>query len=201
MADTSNTHRHITDQLLGSLARVQEVQATILGQFYDLHGVVFFVVATICTFLFTSAVRTAQARLPVFLVLALNFLVEKLLGYFAVAPAAVGELDPSIILLHGRLSLCRKVAVLIAGSIIGWVAYHHKDYGRMNHDMLNQVLRQNEKLIEQNRGLSRKLTRDSQRWSMQPNMPSRPRSPDSCTASECSGMTSASSLGRRSSRK
>ena len=63
--------------LLGGVDRLLGMQDALLGEFMDTKTILFYTCSVILSLALTSTQRTASARLPIFLALTLNVLVEK----------------------------------------------------------------------------------------------------------------------------
>ena len=66
--------------LLGGLDRLLNLQGSLLGEFIDVKSVIFFTCSVFLTLALTATPRTSNARLPIFLLLTANTLLEKLVA-------------------------------------------------------------------------------------------------------------------------
>ena len=68
--------------LLGGLDRVLSLQGSVLGEFLDIKTLFFYTCAVMLCLALTATPRTSGVRLPIFALLTLNLILEKLLATF-----------------------------------------------------------------------------------------------------------------------
>ena len=68
--------------------RIAKLQSMFLGEISSLYSVVFYSISILIWFLFTSVPRTANARLPLFALMSLNWIIEKVIIYYKTTEVA-----------------------------------------------------------------------------------------------------------------
>lgn len=109
LANTSNTLLGAFDAVAG---QVSSLRSTVLGEFFGVKAVAFYALATTLALLLTAASATADARLPLLLMLATGLVLEKAL--LAYAHVLLGRTDDA---LATAVWLLRR-ALLAGGALI-----------------------------------------------------------------------------------
>lgn len=122
--------------------RVSEVQRIILGEFTWLHSLLFYTAAVLIIYMLTSTPRTSGARLWLFLVLASSWLTERaLFSWFE-------ESNEDTV--YYNLWFCRKVFCVVCLLVLVVFAVMYKDYTQINHQLLLDLHRKLENMVEDN---------------------------------------------------
>ena len=119
--------------LLGGLDRVLSLQGTVLGEFIDIKTLFFYTCAVLTCLAITATQRTASARLPVFMLLTLNLLVEKMLASYIFPPATQPER------LHTWIVIVRRLVMVLVAWMLAHAALHHTDVGRYTISALDEL--------------------------------------------------------------
>ena len=110
--------------LLGGLDRVLSLQGSVLGEFIDMKTVFFYTCAVILALALTATQRTATARLPIFMLLTLNLLVEKMLATHIISPVDSPEV------FHQWAAFARRLVASLGLAVLAYAALHHTDVGQ-----------------------------------------------------------------------
>ena len=110
--------------LLGGLDKVLSLQGSVLGEFLDMKSVFFYTCAVLLALALTATKPTAAARLPIFALLTINLLAEKMLAVLLVSPVDSPEA------FHGWTSLARRFTMSLGLAILAYAALHHTDVGK-----------------------------------------------------------------------
>ncbi|XP_057313836.1 uncharacterized protein LOC130655146 [Hydractinia symbiolongicarpus] len=123
------------DNIFQSVERLANLQKMLLGEFIGLQSVAFYFVSTVVCYLFTSAPRTAAARLPLFFALTVLIVIERLFVGWRVNANS----DVTAEHLHARIWLLRKIFLLVAAMIVGVFVVRYKDFNKINYSMLQDI--------------------------------------------------------------
>lgn len=120
--------------------RIAKLQSMFLGEISSLYSIVFYSMSMLVWFLFTSVPRTANARLPLFGLMSINWLVEKVIIYYKTTEVA----DP-ILGAHNDAELyelqwwCRKFHCLVGLVILIFASWRYSDINAENNVLLKQI--------------------------------------------------------------
>lgn len=130
------------------LIRFLEMRDFLLDEVSKFYSIGFYVVSVIVFYLLTTPTRTKDARLWVFLILAFNLVVERLVvsNILTESPGIFRELWMLSVSIDDHIWMCRKAALLIAFLVLLYFAVTYRDYAVMNHDLLNDIRKQNEEI-------------------------------------------------------
>jgi hypothetical protein len=121
--------------LLGGLDRILSVQGNVLGEFLDMKTLFFYTCAVLLALALTSAQRTMAARLPVFALLTLNFVLEKTIV------ACLLTLDAPTDNLHIWFSMCRRIVGACCAVVLVRSVLYHTDVGKKTLSALDDLKR------------------------------------------------------------
>lgn len=119
--------------MIGGLERVLSLQGSLLGEFLDIKTIVFYVCAVLLSLALTATPRTATARLPIFAMLTINVILERLLASYLGGAAASPET------LHSVLSMCRRLTSTVCVVTLAYAALHHTDVGKRTLSALDEL--------------------------------------------------------------
>eukprot|EP00742_Colponemidia_sp_Colp-10_P006122 GILJ01006550.1.p1 GENE.GILJ01006550.1~~GILJ01006550.1.p1 ORF type:complete len:525 (-),score=79.49 GILJ01006550.1:180-1712(-) len=119
----------VMQELFGSVEKVRELQQYLLGEFFDIQAVMFYVCSVLLGYLLTGTVKTQTARVWIFSALTLNFIVERML----ISNVAS---DHTVVT---NLWLCRKIFCLVGALTLCLSVILHKDYMKLNHGLLREL--------------------------------------------------------------
>ncbi|XP_035824439.1 uncharacterized protein LOC101863067 [Aplysia californica] len=127
---------HVFDQLL-------KLQNTILGEVSGLYSFFYYCLSILVCYVLTSTARTSGARMWLFLIMTINFLLEQtLLRWFTSAVASVYDCDNNVCL-YWMQKCCRHVSMLCALCVLCACAYLYRDINAVNNELLVEIRRQN----------------------------------------------------------
>lgn len=133
--------------------RVAVLQKTVLGEFSSIYTFGFYVGSTLMAYILTSTTRTSGARIWLFLILIMNAATERAITHYYVNPIdgdtsfGIGSLSSFIPeLIYEQTWLCRKVYTGFALFVLLASIFRYKDYNRINNNLLNEIMRQNQEL-------------------------------------------------------
>jgi hypothetical protein len=96
-----------------------------------IYTVVFYATSLLAVYLFTATRRTAEARLVLYFVLTVNFVLERLVCSLSLpADSLSPDVDNLSETIYYRVWVLRKTAFLFCFCITGYVAYHFVDYNK-----------------------------------------------------------------------
>lgn len=171
--------------------RIAKLQSMFLGEISSLYSIVFYSMSMIVWFLFTSVPRTANARLPLFGLMTVNWIIEKLIIYYKTAQVS----DP-ILGAHNDTELyelqwwCRKFHCFLGIVFLFIAAWCYSDINAENNFLLKQI-----KDVLTNRGFPRTFSNVKP---ISPD-PSKKKRPEPTSGTSSTGYESDSSLSSLSS--
>ncbi|CAG2178291.1 unnamed protein product, partial [Oppiella nova] len=131
---SSAEQRFIVREILDRFIRLQDF--VLLEMSYG-YSIVFFVVSMIIVYFMTTPVRTNEARLWLFVALIINLFVERLIASYSLDDQLMGLKSTSIVI-NERIWLSRKITLTLMAAIFVWFAITYKNYGYVNHSILNE---------------------------------------------------------------
>ena len=151
--------------------RVGQLQSLVVSEVSWFYTVIFYSACLLVVYITTATKRTSDARIPLIIVLTINFVFERAICSFSLygleGDEAVSKADntektwtihlfdgsrlnaadmPQII--NTRIWLCRKLACIVATTILSYFAYVFRDYNVENNQLLKDIQQQNLELRE-----------------------------------------------------
>ena len=124
--------------------RVSKLQNLVVSEVSWLYTVVFYCFSLLVIYLVTATKRTADARLWLFLLLTVNFGVERLVCHLTLQNGAELEHSSDVSsLLARRVWLVRNITAVLGLMLVALVAARYRDYNKMNNSLLQEIRRQN----------------------------------------------------------
>ena len=142
--------------LLGGLDRVLSLQGSVLGEFLDIKTLFFYTCAVMLCLALTATPRTAGARLPIFALLTLNLILEKLLATFIFSASAQPES------LHGWIAMCRRLVMVSSVSLLAYAVLHHTDVGKRTLSALDELKAMHQKQSDEMQERLDRLEKEAQ---------------------------------------
>lgn len=124
----------LVDKATGYIRQLLTLDTFILNEFFQIQSLFFYVCTTILVFLLTSFHRTNRARVAVFGLVILNFLVERW-----VVGAAVTD-QGAVVPFQNTVSAVRKFfgSLILATLIYYMVTF--RDYGELNNELIQRLI-------------------------------------------------------------
>lgn len=139
--------------------KLATLQSWAVGELSWFDSVFFYLSAAVLSCLFSSAARTSRARLPLLIVLTLNYCLERCCCiYFNDGSYDVNDTTSN---LYGCIWILRKGAVSLCFILLTITALKYWDYNAINHQILVQITKQNSEMREMLRKLSARDITDS----------------------------------------
>ena len=129
--------------------RVSRLQNLVVSEVSWLYTVVFYCFSLLVIYLVTATRRTADARLWLFLILTVNFGVERAVIKLSLPSEQVTSSRTSAMdvqlgeLVTARVWMVRNAAVFISFLTLAVMAIRFKDYNMINNQLLEEIRRQN----------------------------------------------------------
>ena len=129
--------------------RVSRLQNLVVSEVSWLYTVVFYCFSLLVIYLVTATKRTADARLWLFLILTVNFGVERAVIKLSLPSEQVTSSRTSAMdvqlgeLVTARVWMVRNAAVFISFLTLAVMAIRFKDYNMINNQLLEEIRRQN----------------------------------------------------------
>lgn len=125
--------------------RLSKLQNLVVNEVSWLYSVVFYGSCLLVVYLGTATKRTSDARLLLYCVLSLNFLMERLVCNFSLQNGSepIGDVEDLPETIYFRIWLMRKLAVFLCVCLTGYVAVNYVDYNKVNNKILEDIRRQN----------------------------------------------------------
>ncbi len=121
-----------------------------VGEISWLYTVVFYGTCLFVVYLGTATRRTADARLWLYCVLTVNFLLERSICNYSLPETSFNEgatstpmADELPEIIYERIWLVRKLSVFACFCVTGFVAYNYVDYNKVNNRLLEDIRKQN----------------------------------------------------------
>ena len=122
--------------------RVSRLQNLVVSEVSWLYTLVFYCFSLLVSYLVTATKRTADARLWLFLLLSVNFGLERLVTYLTLGLQLETEEDISGLLAR-RVWLVRNTTAVVGLALVSLVAARYRDYNKINNSLLQEIRRQN----------------------------------------------------------
>ncbi|CAH1154417.1 unnamed protein product [Phaedon cochleariae] len=138
------THQDILKVLSGSISRLQD---WVIGEISWFNSLIFYTVAMISIFMFTATERVQSARFPAFLMLLLNFFIERLLcstRLFAVDD----DIDKSYSVIYYYVWISRYVFIMIAVIFFMYRAVVYENPMIQQYNLLSHIMKQNDEILK-----------------------------------------------------
>ena len=143
--------------------RVSQLQSLVVSEVSWFYTVIFYSACLLLVYITTATKRTADARIPLIVLLTLNFVIERAICSFTLYGMendGLGEGDESSWTIHlfdgtsysvsdmpqiisSRIWFVRKLTCIVASIILSYFAYVFADYNVMNNKLLQDIQRQN----------------------------------------------------------
>lgn len=130
--------------------RVTKLQSLLLSEVSWLYTVLFYAGCLLALYLATAAKRTEDARLWLFAILTVNFILERVICNLTLEGSNEDMFDIYLneeqnpqTLLHFRIWTCRKLALLLSALVLLYKALTFKDYNIINYQLLQNIQKQN----------------------------------------------------------
>ena len=122
--------------------RVSRLQNLVVSEVSWLYTVVFHCFSLLVIYLVTATKRTADARIWLFLLLTVNFGVERVVIKLSLPSDSKADVQLGEIVTD-RVWLARNTTVLISFLTLAIMAVRYKDYNMINNQLLEEIRRQN----------------------------------------------------------
>lgn len=138
------THEDILNVLFQTMSNLQ---SWIVGEMYWFDSIIFYTAFVIVAFIMTSSQRTSTARLFIFIVLLINFLIERsictLYTYFSNEEASTMYSN-----LHNHIWLIRYAFMVLTIILLAYLAFNQIDPLRKQHEILYLIQEQNSAILD-----------------------------------------------------
>ena len=131
------------DMIFEVFDRVSRLQNLVVSEVSWLYTVIFYSVSLLVIYLVTATKRTADARLWLFLLLTINFGLERLVSRFTLAYEGDSSSTDTSGLLNRRIWLLRNSTAVAAFMALTIIAARFKDYNKINNCLLEEIKKQN----------------------------------------------------------
>jgi len=154
-----NELKHSTNEqktmIFSIFDRVTKLQTLLLSEVSWLYTVLFYSGCLLAVYLATATKRTEDARLWLFAILSLNFIVERIICSWTLGSDEANifevyineEQNPQAIL-YFRIWMSRKLSILAACLVLLVKALTFKDYNVINYELLQDIRKQNADLCQ-----------------------------------------------------
>ncbi|KAJ8916140.1 hypothetical protein NQ315_004507 [Exocentrus adspersus] len=139
---------------------VTNLQAWIVGEVSWIDSIIFYAMTVFVTFIITSTQRTISARLPVFLLLFLNFLVERLICSSILFSNENMNTDSLYNNIYDFIWYSRYAFIFLSSFILIYRIIVHKDVVVKNNELLNKIQQQNSDIVYMLKNLKTVLVGD-----------------------------------------
>ena len=140
--------------------RVSQLQSLVVSEVSWFYTVIFYSACLLLVYITTATKRTADARIPLIVLLTLNFVIERAICSLTLYGVENGDNDDSIWtinlfdgstfhisdmpqIISSRIWFARKLTCVVATIILSYFAYVFEDYNVMNNKLLQDIQRQN----------------------------------------------------------
>jgi len=135
--------------------RVTKLQTLLLSEVSWLYTLLFYAGCLLAVYIVTAAKRTEEARLWLFAILSFNFIMERIICNLTLESNQADifeiymndESSPQAVL-HFRIWLSRKMAILASVFVLLFKALTFKDYNVINYELLQDIRKQNADLCQ-----------------------------------------------------
>ena len=137
--------------------RVTKLQSLLLSEVSWLYTVLFYSGCLLAIYLATATKRTEEARLWLFAILTVNFMIERLICSWTLDnndskddlfDILINEENNPQALLHFRIWIARKLALFLSFLVLLYKALTFKDYNKINFSLLQDIHKQNADLCQ-----------------------------------------------------
>ncbi len=121
---------------------MSKLQNLVVSEVSWLYTVIFYGVCLVVVYLVTATRRTSDARLWLYFLLSVNFILERFVCDSSLPDADVTS-DKLPETIYFRMWLCRKLTLTACFLVTGYFAYTFVDYDKVNNKLLEDIYRQN----------------------------------------------------------
>jgi hypothetical protein len=123
--------------------RVSRLQNLVVSEVNWLYTVVFYAACLLVIYIVTATKRTADARIILFIVLSVNFCLERLVCSYSLPTEhikVVTELSETV---YERIWLVRQISIGVCTLVLSVYGIRYKDYNVINNSLLLDIKKQN----------------------------------------------------------
>lgn len=135
--DHHNQFSKSSKRLFETVNHILNLHNSLIGEFMNIENIFYYVSCVILSYILTTTSFTYNARIYLFLELTLNFFVEKMIIQYS-----IGKVITEII--HDRISLCRRIFVLIYLFTLLISIFLYKNYEKMNYNLLLNLMKKSD---------------------------------------------------------
>lgn len=130
------------------LIRFLEMRDFILNELSKFYAIGFYSGSIVLFYLMTTPVRTKEARLWTFIILAFNVVLERFIVSHVLSDKSTLIRELGIISsdIDEQVWICRKACLIVAVIVLLYFATSYKDYAVINNLLLTDIMRQNEEI-------------------------------------------------------
>ena len=128
--------------------RVSRLQNLVVSEVSWLYTVVFYCFSLLVIYLVTATKRTADARLWLFLLLTVNFGLERAVIKLSLTSESAASRSPAMEvelgeMVSGRVWMVRNITVFLSFLTLAVMAVRFRDYNLINNQLLEKIRKQN----------------------------------------------------------
>ena len=132
------------DMIFEVFDRVSKLQNLVVSEVSWLYTVIFYSACILLIYLLTATKRTADARLWLFLILSINFGLERLVIKYSLLEEDYGRSSFDMAeIVNGRIWMIRNTTIVVCFVTLVTVAVKYKDLTMINNSLLEEIKRQN----------------------------------------------------------
>ncbi|RZC33513.1 hypothetical protein BDFB_010038 [Asbolus verrucosus] len=142
---STKAHQEVLRVLTKSVANFQ---TWVIGEVSWFDSVVFYVAAGLCVFILTSTKRTANARLPILILLFTNLTVERFICSILISEDSIFNTRMLYDDIYSSIWYCRYFFTFIIVVYLVYHSYYYTDLNMENNKFLQIIMRQNSKILD-----------------------------------------------------
>lgn len=142
--EASQAHRDVLMMLSKS---VTNLQSWIIGEVSWIDSVVFYVISVFVTFLLTSSQKTLSSRVPISVLLFLNFVLERIICSFISSDSDDLNILSVYMKIYDFVWYSRYAFISLAIITFLYNSVHHKDIHLKNNEILKKIHSQNASIL------------------------------------------------------
>ncbi|KAL9649673.1 hypothetical protein ABK040_003350 [Willaertia magna] len=125
-----NKQKEETDKIFTTIEKVLNFNTNLLSEFLDIKSIFYYLITILFTYLLTNTKYTNNARIFIYFIFSLNFIIEKFV---------IGKLNLNLNDYYFYVNIVRYLSTFLSFLILFLCYYFYKDYNELNYNLLNNM--------------------------------------------------------------
>ncbi|KAK5641109.1 hypothetical protein RI129_009656 [Pyrocoelia pectoralis] len=142
---STQQHHHILTLMASNM---KSLQSWLIGELSWIDTIIFYIVTSIFIIVLTSTDRTSSARFPLWVLLILTIIIERLI-YFHVLNSYDKQVQDLHLIISKYVEWIRKTFYFVALCVLFHSASYYRNLNQINNRLLQEICNQNQIIIKQ----------------------------------------------------